>query len=486
LSSSDSATTAEVDTYSCTGTAYDFNSLVVTHSQSLSDYITPLPSYAGTHAVYFNSTGSKLYVGFGSNGEERLWQFTLGTNYTLSTASLDGYKRTSSGVEHITPVSVGFYTNTNGYLRLFRHETADDIIYSMHSTTDNTVMERRGGRVYQYQTDTDSFRSRIYDDDTLETSYGYINTSLNIYSALDNNSQDIEAHIIEYDGLTSWVAKTLIIYGSAIYLRTHLDLPQEVVDSGGFAFTPVTSPDELTNFVYIEATNDTKPFDNKNYTIATAQTQMLYTLSGNKAFDTVALGHIKGEQITVVFKNSVGAVVTTITDTINTNRDVNGNLEAWHTTLIFYSDVIMEAGSTVEITIDGTNIELGTLLLGMSADAGFTNLTLKNDYKDFSVFEYDDFGNADYTERAKVSRYSGAVQIYIENYDMIDRLMTSLGKGLVIVNGSDSNSTSSETTTIFAATQKIGRFLSFSQKTVIKDDDMGRMAEYTFTLEEIV
>jgi hypothetical protein len=347
-------------------------------------------------------------------------------------------------------------------------------------------MERRGGRVYQYQTDTDSFRSRIYDDDTLETSYGYINTSLNIYSALDNNSQDIEAHIIEYDGLTSWVAKTLIIYGSAIYLRTHLDLPQEVVDSGDVAFTPVTSPDELTNFVYIEATNDTKPFDNKNYTIATAQTQMLYTLSGNKAFDTVALGHIKGEQITVVFKNSVGAVVTTITDTINTNRDVNGNLEAWHTTLIFYSDVIMEAGSTVEITIDGTNIELGTLLLGMSADAGFTNLTLKNDYKDFSVFEYDDFGNADYTERAKVSRYSGAVQIYIENYDMIDRLMTSLGKGLVIVNGSDSNSTSSETTTIFAATQKIGRFLSFSQKTVIKDDDMGRMAEYTFTLEEIV
>jgi hypothetical protein len=228
------------------------------------------------------------------------------------------------------------------------------------------------------------------------------------------------------------------------------------------------------------------PFDDKNYTYVTGAGTMTYTVKGAGNFDTVALGRIKADTATITFKDAVGVVVgTPITRTIDASRDEAGHLEQWHTTEVFYSDSVITNG-TVEMTLTGATIELGLMMLGMSVDSGFTNLELLNSFKDFSVYQEDEWGNIDYVPRAKKSVYKGSVDILITNYDRTNRLLISLGGLLVIVDGSDARNATPDSENIFAATQMIGRFFDISQKTLIKEKDMDKIANYTFTLEETV
>jgi len=241
-------------------------------------------------------------------------------------------------------------------------------------------------------------------------------------------------------------------------------------------------------FIYREPINGLKPFDSKQYTKAEATSTMTYTIKGLVKFDTLALGHIKADTIDVTFKDSLGVVIgdPIIGKVINSERDPSGNLEKWHTTDISYSDEVMEINSTVEIVLYGAELELGTILLGMSIDAGFTKLLLSNGYIDYSTAEPDRFGFIDYVERAKVAVYDGLVDIRISDYDIIDRLMISLGAQLVILNGSDAKNQTPNGQSIFASTQKIGRLFNFKQKTKLNGKQMHQMATYSFTLKEIV
>lgn len=307
-----------------------------------------------------------------------------------------------------------------------------------------------------------------------------------VYTELTESSIETKASLSVVDGKLIGTLGTIVKRGNDWYMRTSYDADTEYISVTGGYGIDIVSIDQLAGFTKKEMAKSSYPFDGKNYTTAKAQNTMTYTLKGLEAFDTLALGRVKADNVVINFKDPQGTLITNITKPIDTSRDANGNLAPWHTTLIYYSDAVMAADSTVEITLTGTDIELGTLMLGMSVDAGFTNLELTNKYRDFSVFEYDAWGNADYVERAKISTYSGTVKIFITDYDRIDRLMTSLGKNLVIVNGSDSKNAAPNSSSIFASTQKIGRFVSFDQKTQKKDGVMGVHAVYSFTLEGVV
>jgi len=240
--------------------------------------------------------------------------------------------------------------------------------------------------------------------------------------------------------------------------------------------------------------------------MATATTSMEYTVKGLVKFDTISLGRVKADSATIVFTLPVASpdyalwlngvavlsggngIVTTTTRTIDSSRDEDDNLEDWYTTEIFYSAIPMGIDSTVGITLTrgtGEIVELGTILFGMSVNAGFTNLEMNHSYKDFSVAEYDVWGNLDYVERQRILTYKGNVSIPITSYDRIVRLMSSLGKQLVIVNGSTSKTIAPDSQSVFASTQIIGRFMSFDSNTKIKDGDMDKLAVYSFSLEEL-
>ena len=451
--------------------------------------------------IQVSDDGLKLFIVDGAY-YNRLMEFSLAVANSPSTYTLVGRKSLFSKVNacFIDYSGMYMYVQKDYELQQYYCQTAWDITSSAFDLFDRYYVTevRDDGLIYTYgytATYVDGNNTGVItqynsvSSGTLDLStrlfYTYYETA-DFYVQLLNDSVEESINIVTDGTYELWVGGTFVINDNGLYVRTANPISQEVEEVVGFNSTVVDSPNDLPNFSGVGATNDMKPFDSKNYTYASATGTMTYTITSESKFNVIALGNVKATSVTIVFKEEDGSVVTTINNTIDTSRDELGYLEDWHTTEIYYADTIISSGGTVEVTLNGTTIELATLLLGVAVDTGFTNLTMTHKYKDFSVFEYDEWGNADYTERAKVSTYTGSVDILIENYDRTDRLMTSLGKNLVMIDGSDSNNKVADSISIFAATKRIGRFLSFSQKTVIKDNDIDRMATYDFTLEEIV
>jgi len=268
-------------------------------------------------------------------------------------------------------------------------------------------------------------------------------------------------------------------YASKLYFRNNTDVPQKTKTLQQPRET-INVPSEIPGFSFIEVTDQYKPFDYKNYTTV-KKTDMSYSVKGGKPFNCICVARLKGSTIDVKFGSE-----TTISRTINGWVDQNHYMDPHYTTEVFYSAGLQSAGTIVTIDVNG-EAEVGSIALGVDIDAGFTNLSFKNKYKDFSVFEYDPFGNATYTDRAKVAIFEGTADIVIDDYDRINRLMESLGKTIVIFDGSDSHNQAADASKlIFNSTQKLGRMTAFNQQTRIKDTDIDPLATYSFTLEEIV
>lgn len=441
--------------------------------------------------MQFNATGTKLWVSGVNGGNGQIVELTLATAWNIGSLSRSGNQVGLGTV-------LSFYFNATGtklytiqpdaVIKQHTLSTVYDITTAKYSVLPFTKTETRGGSTYSY---TLSYSNGVYTFSTLVNGVAS-STSVTKYDNLTLNTLENSA-VIGSNG--TWLAKTMIIRPLAIYIRTTIDTSIETKTITAYLLNTVTSPSQLTGFANMGATSQYLPLDGKNYTKVESTTgSMIYNISTPNKFDTISLGNVKADHINIVFKNAVGDVVATVDKPIETTRDLLGNLPSWVTTLVFYSsatgnvnDAIVIDGGSVQITLTSASpIELATLLIGISARAGFTGLELKNEYKDFSTFEYDTFGNVDYVEKAKVSLYSGTVYVPITDYDRTDRLMTSLGQNLMIVNGSDWASCGCDSESIFAATQKIGRFRSFSQSTRIKENDMDKLAQYSFTLEEIV
>ncbi len=331
---------------------------------------------------------------------------------------------------------------------------------------------------------------------TPETALGegsYSTRAPSVVTELTADTVEVKASLHVTDNKLIGTLGTLFVRGNDLYMRTSFDANTEYTTISNPYGEDITSVDNLDGFEIVERATYAYPFDGRNYTVSSKDNTMTYTIKGLQSFDTIALGRVKGTSASILFKDSLGVTVSTHNFTIDGSRDSSGNLDDWHTTLIKYAisdttglPVVMEANSTVEITITGGRIELGTLLLGISVDAGFSNLAISNRYKDFSILSENSFGFIDYVEREKISIYKGSVDIRVTDYDRIDRLMTSLGGKINIVNGSKSKTKVPDSKSVFASTQKIGRLFDFETKTQISEDDIDPIATYTFRFEEIV
>ncbi len=133
----------------------------------------------------------------------------------------------------------------------------------------------------------------------------------------------------------------------------------------------------------------------------------------------------------------------------------------------------------------GPVIRVATILLGISVNAGFTNVQFQNEYIDYSPFEKDPWGNIVYIEGIKINTYSGTADLPITDYDILNRLFVSLGGKTVIVNGSDNTEDLNEYVhDVFDSTRLIGRVRNFALSTSLRNKKLGEMATYTFKIEE--
>jgi hypothetical protein len=279
----------------------------------------------------------------------------------------------------------------------------------------------------------------------------------------------------------AYLLRTFIIRSGKLYARTNQDAAQELTTST----LPVLEEvhylrDFLRGWTYVSPIEKLKPFDGKNYTKISKSGPISFKVKAGEKFDTIALTGVVARKI------SIGGIVTDYRP--DGSRDPGGRLPDVGTTVILYSGSDKPAGTEIDITIEGGHVELGGIYFGLSIDAGFTNLSFTNRYHDYSPYEKDQWGNITYIEGAKINTYNGTVDVPIRRYDQMNRLMVSLGKSKIILNGSDTkdNQPIRNQNDIFASTMVVGRMIDFELRTKLDNKRIGEMATYSFKIEEEV
>jgi len=408
--------------------------------------------------------------------------YSIGTNM-LHTAISTGGKRNLDPEDYVYTDSIAFDTSldfnqwTKRYVKLATGFTNDKITLTLGNVTWEIYNQNNGKCSARITYDINKFL--VIED-------------INIGYRISNKEvEDIAEIFYPYAPSTTnsfFIPKSLIIGSNGIYMRTNVDAAVQTESAPDIDFLPVLAITDLKGFRFIEKSNSKKPFDGKNYSVAKSNGSMKYVVKSLDNFNSIALSGVIADSITISVKNSSNSTVYTFQRDINANRDIDGILSPYPVTEIFYAintDVpSYDTTYSIEIKLLGEFIELGNIFLAQAVDAGFTNLQITNTYKDYSVLEYDVWGNSDYVERAKISIYKATVDIHIDDYDMTDRLMKSLGKKVVVIDGADN--TDDLKPTVFSSTQKVGRITSYSQKSIVKNNNLGEYATYSITIEEIV
>ena len=239
---------------------------------------------------------------------------------------------------------------------------------------------------------------------------------------------------------------------------------------------------------YIRASIKLQPLDSKQYTSVVEAVPQTWVVKSLSKFDTVAIGRLKGDTVTVVFKDSTGTEITRHDNMpIDGRIDVDGRLPYTYTTMILYSDSDIDVNGTIEITVNGASTEVGMIKAGLSINLGFTNLEFKNNGKDYSPKQQSAIsGYIDYIEGVKVMVHKGSIDVPVERYDITSRFIRDFLGSLMIINGSDAKNSTPDNQGIFSATQLIARISSMDMGTKIKDGDIEPMVPIPFVCEEIV
>ena len=306
-----------------------------------------------------------------------------------------------------------------------------------------------------------------------------------VFSSVERGTNEVLPTI--YDG-NKWVGRTFFVIGNSLFMyAANAPVQTKNVHTVEYEFLPKID-NWGTMFSYKEPIDQLKPLSGKNYQFVSMAGDLDYQVRviGGE-FDTIALGHCIGDsvKVTIVAPNKHTVV---LDYTIDNSVSANSDMMQYPTTPVLYTPTPMPTGSTVRVQIRGKTTGIGTIMAGMSLSAGFTNLVFQNKFIDFSPYEKDQWGNVMYIDGVRVSEHSGTVDLPITDYDRMNRVMLSIGKQTIILNGSDdkSNREPNADLNIFSATMMIGRLKTFTMTTVLDKNEMSEMARYNFTIEEIV
>jgi len=291
--------------------------------------------------------------------------------------------------------------------------------------------------------------------------------------------------------------KSIVIRGDYIYARTHLSDAQapmqyhEIPIDGTIKYTlsEVQHPTDIDGFTYKRNINALSVFDGKDYT--TVETSPPIELEewyfyNTQQIDTIAFGNIIAEGVSIVITDKDGHELFNLYKHPVKNDLSNDRFQIGVTHIVYTSQKITEE-SLIKVTLHGVNLQLGDIVVGDKLDMGFTNLAFKNDFKDFSPYEQDQWGNIVYIDGVRVKRHSGTVDLPTPMYDMMVRQAGFIGGKEVIINGSDSlSNTPSNSINIFQATMMIGRFKTLRLQTAAKSNKQDETSTYTFEIEERV
>ena len=291
--------------------------------------------------------------------------------------------------------------------------------------------------------------------------------------------------------------KSLIERGGYFYFRTHLNIPVKYATwiagvASKYTYSDVVSPADIEGFIERRKINSLQPFDGKSYTKAIVDTtatdyKAVWTVLSARAFDTIAFSRMICDSIDVKFMDIDGNLIDEL-NTYEVDNTVANNSDVEHyATAVLYSGRLYSNETVIQITLNGSHVEIGELIAGERLDAGFTKSAFQNKLKDFSPKEQDDWGNWHYIDGVKVRVHAGTVDFPVASYDKLNRLMVLIGGSKVIINSSDSiMNEPPDGKNVFESTMMIGRFTSLDLSTTNKSKEVDDIGSYKFNIEELV
>jgi len=212
-------------------------------------------------------------------------------------------------------------------------------------------------------------------------------------------------------------------------------------DSEFFYNQPVTNTDyyqEVSADEYLIQTdilNKDKPFDGINNTYASTTGTATYTIKVTEKFDSVTIGRLVGDEVTAVFKDNAGTVQNTITKTIDNSIDTSGNFAGYPVTMTLYNSatpdgdpVVIDEDGTIDITITGDTIEIGTIQPQLSIEVGMTLKKFTPRARDMSKYQIGVGGEVDVVKGAVLMDYEATVMFLADNLNQVTRMFQSISR----------------------------------------------------------
>ena len=396
----------------------------------------------------------------------------------------DSYIQKVVAVDELSPLQPESYSTAPDNLVYSSSSWTHRYVKLFSTFTDGANFTTGGYKHTFYDNVEDGgFIIQIVENTTTGEQYTF---TINAETSITNDSQEL---VPEIYSAGFYKLGYVVLRGTVLYARTSVSptaYAPEYSSVSGYGFQIVNNITDLGGFIKLKPTISYAPIDDENNTTAKKATSMTYTIKCYGDFNTLALGNIKGDSVTAVFKNSAGTTITTVSGyDIDGSRDTDDRLEHYGTTVILYSSADIGTGGTIEISISGDFIELGSIVAGLSVNAGFTDLVFSNRVKDFSPVNIDQFGKVEYISGVRVMEHSGTVRVPISRYDQTNRLISSIGGNTIILNGSDTTDNSvPDNESTFSSTMIIGRWQISELKTGIRDMDIDQLATYGFTIRE--
>jgi alpha-tubulin suppressor-like RCC1 family protein len=264
----------------------------------------------------------------------------------------------------------------------------------------------------------------------------------------------------------------------------------DIVRNDNYRYNVSITGDEIptifTTLTQIGYVNELKPFDDQNITPAISSSPMTYKITGTEEFNSFTLAKVLASSITYIFKNSLGSTIKTETIDIDCKRDENGTLSLYSTTVIYYAGQQMEIGSTVEISLaHSDDIELGDFTLNNTISLGFSNLNFRHKVKDYNDYTPDSWGNIPPAIKAKVTTFTGSLDIYLSRYDYAVNFIESITGKNITIDFSDSDGAVADGITTFSSLTRRGR-ATFDTGAIVKDGGLYKMANSKLSFVEIV
>lgn len=157
-------------------------------------------------------------------------------------------------------------------------------------------------------------------------------------------------------------------------------------------------------WVKVGATNKWKGFDQTISDPATNASDITYELTVPSLTTGVALFGLSASSVTVTVTDLLASVIYSETRSLVSTEDIVD----WYTFVTWDPDYDTEAlftglpgyaGHAVDITVAGTNVEVGEIVAGKAIGLGTTGAGTEVGFEDYSGKTRDDFGNAILLER---------------------------------------------------------------------------------------